>query len=89
MHSMRQLTGSLGPGNYMDQKGYHGPVVFVALFVFVCLFICCCFFCLIFLLCRQPNNTYFYSSAVVMFVVEPDEVNIFDQRMLEHRVKER
>ena len=68
----------------MDQKGYHGPIVFVALFVFVILFVC-----LISLLCGQPNYNYFYSSAVVMFVVEPEEVNIFDQRMLEHRVKER
>lgn len=29
------------------------------------------------------------ASAVIMFVVEPDEVNVYDQRILEYRIKER
>lgn len=29
------------------------------------------------------------ASAVVMFVVEPDEVNVYDQRLLEYRIKDR
>ncbi|KAJ7323071.1 hypothetical protein OS493_032641 [Desmophyllum pertusum] len=29
------------------------------------------------------------ASAVIMFVVQPDEMNVYDQRLLEYRVKER
>ena len=32
---------------------------------------------------------YCFISAVIMFVVQPGEVNVYDQRLLEYRIHER
>ena len=43
--------------------------------------------CLVCLVHRFINI--FFFSAVIMFVVQPDEVNVYDQRLLEYRIHER
>ena len=85
---MNWLTGSLRPGNYMGRQGcyvYCLLIVCASVCLF-CLSICCVF---VLLLCKQLRCSYFLCSAVIMFIVDPDEWNVYCQRILEYRIKER
>ena len=42
-----------------------------------------------FLLCKKLRYYKLLCSAVIMFVVDPDEWNVYCQRIVEYRIKER
>ena len=75
----------------MDQTGCYFSLVFIVVVVVAVYFFnfVCLFFLFDFLVLQLLTCPYFYCSAVIMFVVRPNEVNIFDQRILEYRIKER
>ena len=66
--------------------GRQGCYVFRLLYV--CAFVSICYV-LVFLLCKQLMCSYFLCSAVVMFVVDPEEWNVYCQRILEYLIKEK